>query len=281
MGYEVAGFVDALGAGVGDFKEGDRVLGFTRFGGHASLAVLDLDRVSGMPEGMSFEQAAAIPVNCLTAHHMLFYIGTTHPGSRILLHMAAGGVGTAVLQLLQTVPEVQVFGTASAPKHDYIRNLGCTHPIDYRSQDYAEVVREVLGPDRGLDIVLDPLGGPHWKKGWNLLAPTGRLVAFGLASAIHGPTRSLLRVAKSLSATLLVHPFSLMNDNRTLQGVNLGHLWTESSRLEPQMNRILSLFEQGVVRPEVHRVFDFEQAALAHRELEEGRNWGKVLLRPG
>jgi NADPH:quinone reductase-like Zn-dependent oxidoreductase len=281
VGYEVAGVVDLVGSEVNGLSEGDRVVGFTRFGGHASLAVLDQSLALRMPEGMSFEQGAAIPVNYLTAHHVLFHIGHTHPGSRILLHMAAGGVGTAVLQLLQTVPEVQVFGTASASKHDYLRNLGCAHPIDYRSQDYVEVIREVLGVRAGLDLVLDPLGGPHWKKGWSLLAPTGRLVAYGLASAVEGPKRSLLRVARAFHAALLVTPFSLMNDNRSLQGVNFGHLWTETERLRPQFLRVMSLFEEGIVRPHIHRVFDFEDAAAAHRELEEGRNRGKVLLRPG
>lgn len=281
VGYEVAGEVSAVGNGVQALKEGDRVVGMTRFGGHASSVVIDQGMALPMPRGMSFEQAAAIPVNYLTAHHVLFYIGQTHPGSRILLHMAAGGVGTAVLQLLKLVPDVQIFGTASSAKHDYLRNLGCQHPIDYRSEDYVEVIRQTLGPDQGLDIVLDPLGGPHWKKGWSLLAPTGRLVSFGLASAIQGGTRSFFHVARSLSSMLFVNPFGLMGSNRTLQGVNLGHLWGETARLRPQLERLLELFEEGVVRPEIHRVFSFADAALAHAELEEGRNRGKVVLIPG
>lgn len=281
VGYEVAGLVESVGPEVRGLKVGDRVLGMTRFGGHASLVVMDEALTLPLPRDMSFEQGAALPVNYLTAHHILFYIGPTHPGSRVLIHMAAGGVGTAVLQLLRTVPEVQIFGTASAGKHDYLRKLGCHHPIDYRTQDYVEVIRGILGEGGGLDVVLDPMGGPHWKKGWSLLSPTGRLVSFGLASGIEGSTRSFLHVAKALSSMLFVTPLAAMNDNRSLQGVNLGHLWGESPRMRPQLLRLLSLFEQGIVRPEIHQVFSFEEAARAHRALEERQNRGKVLLVPG
>lgn len=281
VGYEVAGVVESVGAEVAGLKVGDRVLGMTRFGGHASLAVMDEAQTLPLPANMSFEQGAALPVNYLTAHHILFYVGSTHPGSRVLIHMAAGGVGTAVLQLLRTVPDVEIFGTASASKHDYLRKLGCHHPIDYRSQDYAEVIRGLLGEGQGLDVILDPLGGPHWRKGWSLLAPTGRLVTFGFASAIEGSTRSFVHLARALSALLVVTPLGAMSDNRSLQGVNLGHLWGESPRMRPQLERLLELFQEGIVAPEIYEVFEFERAADAHRALEERRNRGKVLLVPG
>src|SRR5258708_4659383 len=124
VGYEGAGEVDAVGSGVARFKLGDRVVYMSRFGGHTSSIVLAEPQLFPMPEGMSFEEGAALPVNYLTAYHMLFAVRRIKAGDRVLVHMAAGGVGTAVLQLCRTVPDVVTIGTASAKKHDYVRSHG-------------------------------------------------------------------------------------------------------------------------------------------------------------
>jgi len=280
VGYEVAGVVDAVGDGVSDLDPGQRVAALTPFGGHCSSIALPTDLVFPIPDAMSFAEAAAIPVNYLTAHHMLFYVGHTHPGSKVLVHMAAGGVGTAVLQLLQTVDDVRSFGTASAAKHEYLRELGCTHPIDYRSLDYTQEVRRILGDDLGLDVVLDPLGGRDWKRSWQLLAPTGRMVAFGFANMIGGERRSLLRLAKGLLEIPLFNPMSAMNENRTMQGVNMGKLWELKAVLRAQMEHILELYALGVVRPRVHAQVPFSRVQEAHAMLENRENLGKVVLIP-
>ena len=125
-----------------------------------------------MPEGMSFEEAAALPVAYVTAYHLLFRVAQLRPRARVLIHMAAGGVGLAALQLCRTVPDVVVFGTASASKHAFLREQGYDHTIDYHSTDYATEVKRITG-GAGVDIVLDPLGGSDWKKGYDLLAPRG------------------------------------------------------------------------------------------------------------
>ncbi|MCO4772897.1 MAG: zinc-binding dehydrogenase [Deltaproteobacteria bacterium] len=279
VGYEVSGTVDAVGDGVTTLPVGTRVMALTRFGGHSSSVCVPTSSALAIPDGLSFEDAAAIPVNYLTAHHMLFQVGTVHPGSSVLVHMAAGGVGTSVFQLLSTVPDVVSFGTASAPKHDYLRGLGCTHPIDYRSQDYVDAVRAVLG-ERGVDLVLDPLGGKDWRRSWDLLAPAGRMVAFGMANAVGGTKRSMFRVISQLIRTPRFTPIGAMNLNKSLQGVNMGHLWDEIGLLRPQLERILELWEEGVVKPHVHAAVPFSNAGEAHRMLEEGENRGKVVLIP-
>ena len=279
VGYEAAGVVDAVGDGVEGLAIGDRVLALTRFGGQAEEVVAPALQVLKMPDRMSFAEGAAIPVNYLTAHHMLFHIGRVPPGTRVLLHMAAGGVGTAVLQLLSTVEDVTVFGTASAPKHDYLRELGCDHPIDYRTQDYAAEVRRITG-GRGVDLVLDPLGGNDWRKGWSLLAPGGRLVAYGFANTLSGPKMSPLRVLSQMLRVPFMTPLGAMEDNRSLQGVNMGHLWSETRMLRGQLERLLELYDQGVVRPNIHAEVPFAEAAAAHRMLESGANRGKVVLVP-
>jgi len=279
VGYEVAGTVDAVGDGVDASKVGERVLAMSQFGGHASSVVVSEDFAFTMPESMSFVDGAAIPVNYLTAHHMLFYIGPTHPGCSVLIHMAAGGVGTAVLQLLKTVEGVTSFGTASARKHDYLRELGCTHPVDYRTLDYAAEV-DKLTKGRGVDIVLDPLGGPDWKKSWNLLAPAGRFVAFGFANVIAGEKRNLFHVISQAVRIPRFTPMAAMDDNRTMQGVNLGHLWDEIDIMRPQLRRLCELYEEGVVKPTIHAEVPFSEASEAHAMIHRGENRGKIVLIP-
>ena len=137
FGYEIAGEIDAVGEGVDTSRIGERVVAFTHFGAHAQRCCVPSQYALPMPGTMSFEAAAALPVTYLTAYHMLFFVANLRPGESVLVHMAAGGVGTAVLQLCQTVDDITTFGTASARKHQILRENGCTYPIDYHAVDYA------------------------------------------------------------------------------------------------------------------------------------------------
>ena len=279
VGYEVSGVIDQVGAGVADLAEGDRVMAFTRFGGHADVVVVPAAQVWRMPDAMSFEHGAALPVNYLTAHHMLFRAAQLRPRSTVLVHMAAGGVGLATLQLCRTVPGVTVFGTASASKHDALRSAGCDHPIDYHSERYEEVVRERTG-GKGVDLVLDALGGHDWKTGYGLLRPGGTLVAFGLANSSNGAKRSWLHVLRELIGVPIFTPLGLMNDNRGVAGVNMGHLWSELDMLRATMVELVALYDTGAVRPTIDSTFPFDRAADAHTRLHDRKNVGKVLLVP-
>ena len=279
VGYEVAGVVDALGTGVSAPSPGERVLALVRFGGHAEAVVIPAAHALPMPAGMTFEQAAALPVNYATAYHALFRVGHLSRGQSVLVHMAAGGVGIAALQLARTVPGVTLFGTASAAKHAVIREEGCDHPIDYRSTDYAEEVRQLSG-GRGVDLVLDALGGDDWKKGYALLRPAGQLVTYGFTNMAPGPRRSLIHVAREFLAVPRFSPLKLMEDNRGVSGVNMGHLWGEPEMLLGELNALLDLFREGRIRPRVDSTFPFEQAARAHERLHGRENVGKVLLVP-
>ena len=200
VGYEVAGVVDKLGPDVTTLDVGQRVLALVRFGGHADTVCAPAERVLPMPDDLSFTDGAALPVNYLTAYHMLFRVANLRPRARVLVHMAAGGVGLAVLQLCRTVPDVVTFGTASGAKHVVLREEGCSHPIDYRTEDYAARVRELTGGD-GVDLVIDPLGGRDFKRGLLLLRPVGQLIACGVANLSAGERRSVRRLAASLRIT--------------------------------------------------------------------------------
>ena len=227
----------------------------------------------------AFEQAAALPVNYLTAYHMLFQVARIKPGDHVLIHMAAGGVGTAVLQLCKTVPDITTYGTASAGKHDYVRSHGCDHAIDYRNSDYVTEIKK-LTDGRGVNLIMDALGGRDWKKGYSILRASGQLIAFGWANMDAGDSRSLGRILKELTGLPLFSPRNFMDDNRGMSGVNLGHLWHEVDMLADQARALMVLFEQGKIMPHVDKVFPFAEAAEAHRYLEQGKNVGKVVLVP-
>lgn len=277
VGYECAGAVDALGEGVTGFREGDRVMAAVRFGGQADTVLADAKLTVHLPDAMSFDDAAALPVNYLTAFHMLFHVHCLKPGEKVLIHGAGGGVGQAVVQLCRTVERVELFGTASAAKHPMLRDWGVQHPIDYRSLDYAEEVRRLTN-GRGVDLVLDPLGGGDWAKGYDLLAPAGQLIAFGVSNVVTGEKRNLLKVGAALARTKVFTPFGLMSHNRTVSGVNLGHLWGEAELLGRHLSRLLALYGERKLAPHVDRVFPLSEGAEAHRYLQSRRNLGKVLF---
>jgi synaptic vesicle membrane protein VAT-1 len=279
VGYEAAGVVDALGRGVEGFAEGQRVLLLTRFGAHAEAVCAPAEQVLELPDGASFEEAAALPVNYLTAYHMLFRVAGVRPGERVLVHMAAGGVGIAVLQLCRTIDGVVTFGTASAAKHDVLRAEGCSHPIDYRRVDYAAEVRRLTGGE-GVDVVLDALGGRDWKRGLALLRPVGRLVAFGFANVTSGTRRRRLHVLSQALRVPLLTPLGLMARNHTVSGVNIGHLWGQRALLREELEAVVALWRAGRVTPRVDATFRFADAAAAHRRITARQNVGKVVLLP-
>src|SRR5713226_5763466 len=277
IGYEVAGVVDQVGPGVTDFREGDRVLAMTRFGGYTDVLVISATQVLRLPAPMTFEEGAALPVVYLTAHHMMFYTGTLRPGSRVLIHSAAGGVGLAAIQLAKT-RQCLILGTASPAKHEFLRAQGCRYPID-SGGDFVPGVRAAVG-NAGLDLILDAVGGSSWKKGYDLLAPCGRLVAFGLSAASSGKRRNMLHALGQVLRVKKWSPLTLMNDNKTITGVNLGHLFGHPEILGSQLQALIALYEAGQIRPHVDRSFRFEEAAAAHHHIHDRKAVGKVLLVP-
>jgi len=279
VGYEVSGVIDAVGDAVTERSAGDRVLALTRFGGYADTVCIDAAQTLAMPEQMSFEEGAALPVNYLTAYHMLFNVFRVRAGDHVLIHQAAGGVGTAATQLARSVGGVTTYGTASQAKHDYVRANGCDHPIDYHSVDYADAVNELTG-GRGVHVVLDALGGSDWKKGYSLLRPGGMLIPFGWANMAKFGKRRMTHVLGEFTHMPLWTPIRLMHDNKGVSGVNMGHLWEEREMTEESLTALLELYEEGAIRPRIDRSFSLAQAADAHAYIEAGQNVGKVLLTP-
>jgi synaptic vesicle membrane protein VAT-1 len=277
VGYEVSGTIDGVGPGVTRFKQGDRVFAMPRFGGYTDTLAIGEAQVFAMPEKMTFEEAAALPVVYLTAYNMMLFTGTVRPGSTILIHSAAGGVGTAAIQIAKT-RSCTIIGTASPSKHAFLREAGVAHPID-STGDYAAAVRAIVG-DRGVDLILDPVGGKSWSIGYDLLAPCGRIVAFGLSSAAYGKTRSLLHAAAQVVRVKKWSPMKLMDDNKTVAGTNMGHLFNRLDLLKPQFEALLAMYEAGQIAPHVAKTFPFAEAAAAHHFIHDRKAIGKVLLTP-
>ncbi|HKY63100.1 MAG TPA: medium chain dehydrogenase/reductase family protein [bacterium] len=275
VGYEVAGIIDQAGPGT-KFKPGDRAGAITRFGGYSDTVVVPEDFAFPLPAKLSFEEAAAIPVNYLTAWLMLIHQGNLQKGDKVLVHAAAGGVGQAALQICLW-RGAEVFGTASSSKHPRLQELGVAHCIDYHRADFeAEVKRLTEG--RGVDIVLDAVGGESYRKSYRCLGSLGKLMMFGISSFSPGDSRHLLSVLRGLWRMPSFKPIALMNKNRGVMGFNLGHLWDRRGLLAQSLREILGLIEAGALRPVVDRSFPFEQAAEAHAYLHGHKNFGKVLL---
>jgi NADPH:quinone reductase-like Zn-dependent oxidoreductase len=277
IGYEVSGTIDAIGEGVPDFKLGDRVFAMPKFGGYTDTLVVAARQVFPMPQKMTFEEAAALPVVYLTAHHMMLVMGSLRPGSSVLVHSAAGGVGLAAIQLAKT-RGCTIFGAASVGKHDFLRRQGVHHPVDSNG-DYADAVRKIVG-DRGVDLILDPVGGKSWTVGYELLGACGRLVAFGFSAASSGSKRNLWHAGLQLMKVRKFSPLKLMGDNKTVGGTNMGHLFDRPDLLRPQFLALLAMYEAGEIKPQVDRTFRFDQAAEAHQFIHDRKASGKVLLVP-
>ena len=278
MGYEVAGVVTAVGETVERELSGQAVVALTRFKGQAEKIAVSAQQIFAKPQSLSFAQAAAIPVNYLTAYALLYVMGSLQPGEAVLIHNAGGGVGLAALDIAKKIGAI-TYGTASPGKHEFLRKRGLDHAIDYRNQDWLPVLLDQTN-GRGVELVIDPIGGSHWKKSYAALRHTGRLGMFGVSSASANGLKGKLKLLRAAAQMPRFHPLGLLNKNRGVFGLNLGHLWHEPEKAAGWMKAILDGVDEGWINPFVDKTFPFAQAGEAHRYLEERKNIGKVVLVP-
>jgi NADPH:quinone reductase-like Zn-dependent oxidoreductase len=281
-GLEIAGVVEKIAESGGKpaegepLRAGEAVVAFTQFNAYAAWAAVPVRQVYRLPAGMPFDDAAAIPVNYLTAYHSMFAMGNLQSGDRVLVHGAAGGVGVAAVQLARARGLV-IFGTAGPTKQEYLRKIGVDHAIDYEKNDFVEVVRK-FAPD-GIEMVMDPIGGKCFSRSYKCLGPTGRLVVYGLSAAA-GPDgkRSLTRGLTTLAQIPRFHPMKLMSDNISVIGVNLGRLLSRGAMLRGELDEIFRMYATGKIKPVIGKSFPLVEAAAAHRYIQERKNIGKVIL---
>lgn len=278
MGYEVSGLIEAVGEGVDPGIVGEPVIAMTRFGGQAELVCVPDAQVFEKPPELSFEQGAALPVNYLTAWALIVTMGGLRADESILIHNAGGGVGLAALEIARHIG-AKTFGTASAGKHEFLRDRGLDHPIDYRDQDWLPVLMD-LTEGRGVELIIDPLGGNSWKQSYRALRRTGRMGVFGMSVASASGIKGKLKALKAVVSMPRYNPLGLMNRNKGVFGLNLGHMWGEGEKVASWTREIMRGVQQGWIRPHVDRTFSFEEIADAHRYIEARRNIGKIVLVP-
>jgi len=276
IGYEVSGTVDTTGPGVDPSWIGRDVFALTRFGGYSDVVIGPEKQAFTKPASLSHEQAAAIPVNYLTAWQLLVVMGALKPEETVLVHNAGGGVGLAAIDIARHLGAT-IYGTASNAKHAFLRQRGLHEAIDYRTKDWT-VELERLSQGKGVALITDPLGGNHWKKSYKALRSTGRLGMFGISVATSSKLSGSLRLLPVALGMPFFHPLALMNANKSVFGVNLGHMWHETDMIKGWMEILLNGVAEGWVRPHVDKSFPLAQVGEAQTYMEERRNIGKVVL---
>jgi NADPH:quinone reductase-like Zn-dependent oxidoreductase len=272
VGYEVAGTILEMGPGVEGFGAGQRVFASTQFGGYASQVVVPAGDVVALPDALSFEQGAAIPVNYGTAWAALVGFGSLQPGERVLVHSAGGGVGIAATQIAKR-EGAEVYGTASPGKHARIAELGVDRCLDYTSP----------GWERGLppfDVILDAVGGKSFRQSYSLLRPGGRLVAFGASSVVSGERKNVVTALRAVARMPRFNMIKQMSESKAVIGLNMLSLWKDRGTLAPWIQPLRELLDDGTIQPVVAGEFSFQDAGAAQTMIVERRNVGKVVLTP-
>jgi len=277
LGYEVVGRVDARGRGVTQPTVGQRVAALTRFGGYATSAVTDSRAVVPIPDDMDIGVAAALPTQGGTAYYCAEEMVRLHSGDHVLVHAAAGGVGTLLVQLCKRRGCI-VYGTAgSDAKLQYLRELGVDHPINYQREDFADAVRRLRGAE-GLEAIFDSIGGAAVRKGLRLLGAGGRMVCLG--GAAHTPGRlQLVRDLAFAASFGFTHPVGLMMASKSIIGVNMLRIADDRPLVLMRcLQAVVTLALEGVLKPTVGGRFTVDRIAQAHAFLEGRASTGKVVV---
>ena len=276
VGYEVAGTVLELGEGVSashpHLSHGQRVFAGTQFGGYASQVAVPAGDVVALPDDLTFEQGAAIPVNYGTAWAGLIGFGVLAPGERVLVHSAGGGVGIAATQIAKRAG-AEVYGTASPGKHERCLELGVDHALDYTRK----------GWERGLpqfDVIMDAVGGASFRRSYSMLRAGGRLVAFGASSVVSGERKNVVTALRAVARMPRFNVIKQMSESKAVIGLNMLSLWKDRGTLAPWIEPLDEMLRDGTIKPVVAGAFGFEEAGAAQTMIVERRNVGKVVLTP-
>jgi len=279
MGFECAGEIEALGEGVADFQVGDRVVALTDCKAWSEAVVVSTKYLYKIPQDMSFQDAAAMLMNFIVAYGLVFDTACIRQGQTVLIHSAGGGVGLAVSQLVKTIPDVTLIGTASKHKHDSIKD-SFSHLIEH-GVDYVQEVKK-LAPG-GVDVVLDCLCGEDANKGYGLLKPMGRYILYGNSNIVTGETKSIFSAAKSWWQVDKLKPLKLFDENRSVSGFHLRHLLYKQNGhdyVKEVVEKVFKLWQDGQIKPLIDSTFAFEDIPEAMQKLHERKNIGKITLDP-
>lgn len=274
-GYDIVGEVDKLGDGVTSLRPGQTVVALTVTGGYAEYLCVPEDSLVPFEEPLDPAEAVSIVLNYLTAWQMLHRFACVGEGDRILVHGAGGGVGTALLQLGK-LSGLEMYGTASRPKHETVINLGAT-PIDYRASDFVKIIRELTHD--GMDAVFDPIGGAHLNRSYRALKSGGRLVSYGFSSVM---SKGRPQKTKMLSEFLRMPRFSplkLMNGNRSVAGYMIQSLAAKRRDwYREDLTSLIDLLASEKIKPVIADRLPLAEASRAHKMLNDSAVVGKIVL---
>lgn len=278
-GFEFSGIVQELGAGVDSLQVGQQVMGVVRFGAYASEVRVPRAQLRELPNGVSLEQAGAVPVAFLTAWYALRELCKLRPGMRVLVHSGAGGVGLAAIQIARACGCDPIAVVGASHKRQVAEEYGAHAVIDKSRSDLWSELRGVA--PEGVDVVLDPNGSETLQRSYDSLRPMGRLVVYGFGSMlVRGRGKpSWPKLVRSYLATPRFQPLRLTNENKSVMAFNLSYLFDSLHIMSEAFDELFGWFGSGALRPLPVQEFDLEAVAEAQRALESGSTTGKLLLR--
>lgn len=276
LGYDVEGVIDEVGDGVSEFRTGDSVFALCRFGGYAEYVVTTALAVGHMPEGSPTGHGCAVAVQGVTAYHSAIHVQTLMPGEKVLIHAAAGGLGTSLIQIAHA-KGCEVIGVVGGnEKVRYLQSLGVAHIIDHHEGDYIEYVHKFLKGK--VDVVFDNIGGSSVKKAKSILAPGGRIISLGAAalSGKHGKL-NLIRLALGFG---FFSPIPFLGKSQAYIGVNMLKLADDRpDMIAAAFKGTQQLIEEGILAPHVGKIFPHAELAAAHQFITDRKAIGKVVVK--
>ena len=269
IGYEAVGKVIKIGKNIGHVKIGDRVIAFTRFGGYAQYVLTQGVACVKIADDYDTGKALALATQYCTAYYACCVATNVLPGERVLVQAAAGGVGTALVQLCKWKGAI-VYGTAGSPKKlEYLKAQGVDFPINYNEKSIDSAIKETM------DVVFDSLGGSDFKKGWNLLERGGRLVGYGAATQTD--SKNIFGTLKLGVGFGIYHPVQLLMESKALIGVNMLRIADyKPNTLKYCMEEVVKLAESGIIDPVVGGIYSIDKLNEAHNDLESRKSVGKL-----
>jgi len=271
-GYDFAGTIEKIGESVSNFRAGEKVAAFIVNGGNADYVCVKEDLLVRVPEDVNLIEAAASVLNYVTAYQMLHRVAQIKPNERILIHGAAGGLGTAMLQLGK-LANVEMYGTASANKHQLVKELGGV-PIDYKKEDFERRIFELT--DDGVDAVFDPVGGNNLRKSNRVLRSGGRLVAFGVSSAVTGG------VSRAVQTLFLSFLYKILPNGKRSEFYGIsGSKYSNMENVKEDLVKVFELLSQKKISPVIGAKLKLDEAVKAHEMMEHAAVTGKILLLSG
>ena len=276
LGYDVAGYIHALGSDVVDLHIGQKVVALTRFGGYAEYAISQTEGVAVLPDDYDFHQATALATQAGTAYFCAEECVSLHQGDNVLIQAAAGGVGSILVQIAKH-RGCHVYGTASSKKQDFLRQNGVDTPIDYTKHSFKDIIKKEQ--PSGIDVVFDSIGGKSFSHGMKVLGPGGRMVSYGAASQINGNKTNKLKAAGVVFGFGIFSPIALLLQSKAIITVNMLRIADHKPNiLQHVMQETVKLAAEGIIKPTLGKTFSADDVASAHDYLETRQSIGKVTL---